>query len=323
MLSRLPARKAKPACATGAQQNLEGILVRFRVCCLAVLCLALAASQANAQVVNELVNSQGATAPCVGVGPIAAPIVKKCVTLFEQAGFIINSQLGYSGLTIGTTGDTDGAITAVDLQSPAAAAGFKVGDSITAINGKQVAPTPGMIASKGVFGQRGDTLHLTLKRAGSQVDVSLVRAPQNAPAGPTASGFMLSVKDMINWQSQFATCIGAGPAAPAALAFCYGHFKPYGFIKSADLGSTGFEIDQTNKSKALVTTVDAGSPAAKAGVQQGDEIVAIEGQPLTASKGEFANEMLFGKIGDSFKISIQRGQNVSTIQLVLAAKPKK
>jgi S1-C subfamily serine protease len=287
------------------------------------MALASTAAPATAQIVNELVNPQGATAPCTGIGPIAAPIVKKCVTLFEQAGFIINNQVGYSGLTISTKGATDGAITAIDPQSPAAAAGFKVGDSITAINGKQVAPTLGMMAAKGVFGQRGDTLHLTLKRAGSQIDISLVRAAQNAPAGPTASGFMLSVKDMINWQNQFAPCIGAGPAGLAALEFCYGHFKPYGFIKSADLGSTGFDIDEANKSKALVTKVDAGSPAAKAGVQPGDEIVAIEGQPLTGSKGEAATEMLFGKIGDQLKITVQRGQATSTIDLVLAAKPKK
>jgi C-terminal processing protease CtpA/Prc len=134
---------------------------------------------------------------------------------------------------------------------------------------------------------------------------------------------MPSVKDMINWQNQFAPCIGAGPAAPVALETCYGHFKPYGFIKSADLGSTGFQIDLANKTKALVTTVDANSPAAKAGVQPGDEIVAVEGKALTASNGESANEMLFGKIGDQFKITIQRGQTVSTIDLALVAKPKK
>jgi S1-C subfamily serine protease len=300
-----------------------GIKARTFGSFLAVLLLACAAAPATAQIVNELVNPQGATAPCTGVGPIAAPIVKKCVTLFEQAGFIINNQLGYSGLTISSKGDTDGAITAVDPQSPAAAAGFKVGDAITAVNGKAVKPTPGMMAAKAVFGQRGDTLHLTLKRAGSQVDVSFVRAAQNAPAGPTASGFMLSVKDMINWQNQFAPCIGAGPAGLAALEFCYGHFKPYGFIKSADFGSTGFQIDLTNKSKALVTTVDPGSPASKAGVQPGDEIVAVEGQPLTASIGENANEMIFGKIGDQLKITIQRGSSVPTLNLVLAAKPKK
>ena len=290
---------------------------------LAAVMLAFAASQATAQVVTELVNPQGATAPCTGIGPIAAPVVKKCITLFQQAGFIVNNQLGYSGLTISTKGATDGAITAVDPQSSAAAAGFKVGDSITAVNGKQVEPTPGTMAAKGVFGQRGGTLHLTLKRAGSQVDVSLVRAAQNAPAGPTTSGFMISVKDMINWQNQFAPCIGAGPAAPAALEFCYKHFASYGFIKASELGTTGFQIDLENKSKALVTKVDPGSPAAKAGVQPGDEIVAIEGQPLTASKGEAANELLFGKIGDQLKITVHHGQSVSTIELTLATKPKK
>jgi len=297
--------------------NPTRILLSF----LAALVLACAATQAFAQI-DVLVNQQGATAPCVGVGPIAAPLVKKCASLFEQAGFILKSQLGYSGLTIDTKGNTDGTITAVDPQSPAAAAGFKVGDTITAVGGKPVEPTPGTIAAKGVFGQRGDTLHLTLKRGGSQVDVSLVRAPQNAPAGPTASGFMVSVKDMINWQNQFAPCIGAGPAGLAALEFCYGHFKPYGFIKSAELGSTGFEIDVANKSKALVTKVDADSPAAKAGIQPGDEIVAIEGKPLTASKGEAATEMLFGKIGDRFEVTIHRGQTETKIELALAAKEK-
>jgi S1-C subfamily serine protease len=292
---------------------------------LAAVVLACAAAQGFAQIETELVNQQGATAPCIGIGPIGGPAAKKCATLFEQAGFIVNNELGYSGLTIGNKGNADGAITAIDPQSPAAGAGFKVGDAITAVNGKQVQPTPGVIAAKGVFGQRGDTLHLTLKRGGSQVDVSLVRATQNAPAGPTASGFMTSVKEMINWQNQFAPCIGIGPAAMAAISYCYGHFKPFGFIKAAELGSTGFQIDLENKSKALVTKVDPGSPASKAGVQPGDEIVAIEGQPLTASKGEAANEVLFGKIGDQFKITItvHRGQSVSTIELVLAAKPKK
>jgi predicted metalloprotease with PDZ domain len=290
---------------------------------LAVVFLVCVAAQSFAQFETELVNQQGATAPCIGIGPIGGPAVKKCAALFEQAGFILNSELGYSGLTIGIKGDTDGAITAIDPQSPAAGAGLKVGDTIVAVNGKPVAPTPGMIVAKGVFGQRGATLHLTLKRGGSQIDLSLVRAAADAPKGPTASGFMTSVKDMINWQNQFAPCIGIGPAAPVAIETCYKHFEPYGFIKASEFGSTGFQIDLANTTKALVTTVASGSPAAKAGVQLGDEIVAIEGQPLTASKGEAANESLFGKVGDPIKIAVQRGQSASTVALVLAAKPKK
>jgi C-terminal processing protease CtpA/Prc len=256
------------------------------------------------------------------VGPIGAPAAKKCTTLFEQAGFLVSSQVGYSGLTIGTTGNNDGVITAVDPQSPGTSAGFQVGDTITAVDGKPVAPTPGTIAVKAVFGLRGDTLHLTLQRGGSAVSVSLVRASQTAPKGPTASGFMTEVKDMINWQNQFAPCIGMGPAAPAAIEYCYSHFKPFGFIRADQLGSTGFQIDLANKSKALITTVAPGSPASTAGVQPGDQIVAVEGQPLTASTGEAAKEMLFGKTGDQLKVTVRRGQANSTFSLVLAAKAK-
>ncbi len=284
--------------------------------------LACAAAQGFGQVKTELINPQGATAPCIGIGPVAAPVVKKCITIFQQAGFIVSSQIGYSGLTVSTSGSNDGVITAVDPQSPGASAGFKVGDTITAVGGKPVAPTPGMMATKAVFGLRGDTLHLTLQRGGSAVSVSLVRGSQTAPKGPTASGFMVEVKDMIDWQNQFAPCIGAGPAAPVAIETCYSHFKPFGFIRADQLGSTGFQIDLTNKSKALITTVASGSPASTAGIQPGDQITAVEGQPLTASKGEAANEMLFGKSGDQLEVTIQRGKANSTIALVLAAKSK-
>ncbi len=279
-------------------------------------------AQGFGQVKTELINPQGATAPCIGIGPVAAPVVKKCITIFQQAGFIVSSQIGYSGLTVSTSGSSDGVITAVDPQSPGASAGFKVGDTITAVGGKPVAPTPGMMATKAVFGLRGDTLHLTLQRGGSAVSVSLVRGSQTAPKGPTASGFMVEVKDMIDWQNQFAPCIGAGPAAPVAIETCYSHFKPFGFIRADQLGSTGFQIDLTNKSKALITTVASGSPASTAGIQPGDQITAVEGQPLTASKGEAANEMLFGKSGDQLEVTIQRGKANSTIALVLAAKSK-
>ncbi len=284
--------------------------------------LACAAAQGFGQVKTELVNQQGATAPCIGIGPIGGPAAKKCAKLFEQAGFIVSGQVGYSGLTISTTGNNDGAITAVDPQSPGASAGFRVGDMITAVGGKPVAPTPGTIAAKAVFGQRGNTLNLTLKRGGSAVSVSLVRAPQTAPAGPTTTGFMTEVKEMINWQNQFAPCIGIGPAAAAAIQYCYSHFKPFGFIRADQLGSTGFQIDLANDSKALITSVEPDSPAAKAGAGAGDEIVAVEGQPLTASRGEAATEMLFGKTGDRLEVTIQNGQASSTIALVLAAKAK-
>jgi S1-C subfamily serine protease len=297
-------------------------LARVSVTLLSFLVFICVAAPGYAQIKTELVNQQGATAPCVGIGPIGGPAAKKCVSLFEQAGFILSNQVGYSGLNIGTTGSNDGTVTAVDPNSPAASAGFQAGDVVIAVAGKPVKPTPGMIAAKAVFGQRGDTLHLTLRRTGSNMDVSLVRARQDAPPGPKASGFMTEVKPMINWQNQFAPCIGIGPAAPAGIEFCYTHFKPYGFIKADELGATGFQLDLADATHALITTVIPDSSAAKAGIQSGDEIVAVEGKPLTASTGEAALEMLFGKSGDQFQVTVERGQADPTLNLVLAAKPK-
>ena len=299
----------------------EVMMAGFRGCFLAAL-LASAATHGFGQVKTELVNPQGATAPCIGIGPVGGPAAKKCATLFEQAGFIVSNQVGYSGLTVGTEGSSDGTVTKIDAQSPAASAGFQVGDMITAVNGKAAELTPGMIAAKSVFGRRGDTLNLTLKRAGSPVNVSLVRVPRTASKGPTVSGFMTEVKEMINWENEFVPCIGIGPAAALSISYCYGHFKPFGYIKAEELGSTGFEIDLANTSKALITAVAPDSSAAKAGVQPGDEIVAVGGQPLTASRGEQASELLFGKSGDRLQVKVQRGEANPTLELVLASKGK-
>ena len=211
---------------------------------------------------------------------------------------------------------------AIAPQSPAAIAGLEVGDKISAVAGKPVRPTPGTIATKAVFGPRGETVHLKIRRNGADVELSFARDAQNAPEGPKASGFMVTVKEMINWHGQFVPCMGAGPAGMAAVEYCYGHFKPFGFIKAGEFASTGFQLDVAREDKAIVTAVDPASAAAKAGVQAGDEIVAVDGQPLSASVGEAANERLFGKAGDSLQVAIRRGQTEKTVELALAVKPK-
>ena len=290
---------------------------------LVVFILSAAASQGLAQIKTDLVNPQGATAPCIGIGPIGGPMAKKCADLFVESGFLRTGDAGYSGLTIGSKGKDDGVVLTVDPQSPAAQAGLAVGDIITAVAGKPVPSTPGAIAAKAVFGQRGDTLQLTVKRAGANVQATMVRAPQNAPPGPKSPGFLIMVKPMFNWQNQVVPCMGAGPAAIAAFEYCYSHFKPFGFIKGGDLGSAGFEIDLAAPDKASISKVDPDSPASKAGLQPGDEIVSVNGQSLAANKGETATELLFGKTGDKIKVTVQRGQNDPTVELVLAPKPKK
>jgi len=267
--------------------------------------------QAFGQFETDLVNREGATAPCVGIGPVGAPVVKKCAQMAEQAGFIRVKELGYSGLTIGTTGKDDGVITAIDADSAAAHAGLAVGDSITAVGDKPVKPTPGTTAAKAVFGRRGEALQLAVRRNGAEQEVSLVRSAQNPPAGgPKSPNMFLIVRGLVNWRGEFVPCMGAGPLAPASLDICANHFKPNGYIKAGEFGSTGFQLDLADKDRAIISAVDPGSAAAKAGIQPGDEIVAVEGHPLTASTGEEAKERIFGKVGDQFHVTVRRGRPI-------------
>lgn len=293
---------------------------RIQAFLIASSLIAGSAAQSFGQFKTSLVNSQGATAPCVGIGPIGGPLAKECVTMFEQAGFIRVDEVGITGLTLGTLDKEDGVITRVDPGSPAAHAGLAVGDSITAINNNPVKPTPGTIAAQLTFGQRGEELHMTVRRGGSDLDVHLVRAPRAVPGGPKSPSMFVSVKPLIDWRNQFIPCMGAGPAGFAAITYCDQHFKPFGFIKVGKMGSTGFHLDLDRTDKAIIASVDPGSPAAKADIRPGDEIVAVEGQPLTASVGGAATERLFGKPGDQLHITVHSGQADKTITLTLAAK---
>jgi C-terminal processing protease CtpA/Prc len=132
----------------------------------------------------------------------------------------------------------------------------------------------------------------------------------------------LSVKPLIDWRGQFIPCMGAGPTGFAAISYCDNHFKSFGFIKTGELGATGFSLDLKRDDSATVATVEPGSPAAQADIRPGDEIVEVESQPLTASVGEAATERLFGKSGDQLHLTVHSGETDKTVVVTLAAKPK-
>lgn len=280
----------------------------------------LLALVADAQFKTTLVNSQGATAPCVGIGPVGGPLAKKCVQLFEQSGFIREDELGYSGLTLGTSGNEDGTITAIAAGSPAATSGLQIGDILIKINDHNVQPTPAQLAAQALFGERGAPVHLKLSRNGSPVEVDLIREGANPPAGPKSPSFFIVLRPMLNWSGQFVPCVGAGPAAMGAIEYCYGHFKPFGYIKLGDFASTGITLDPARADKAIITAVEPNSAAAKAAIQPGDEILEVDNKPLAAHLGDAANELLYGKAGDTLHVTVKRAGADVSVDLKLAAK---
>ena len=278
---------------------------------LLALSLSLAVPSHASSVAETFVDAKGTTGTCVGI-PTA---VTKCVQLMTEAGLIPEESLGSAGLTFQTSGKDDGVIVKVDPGAAGDMAGLHVGDRITAVNGVPTQLTPGLIAEEMTFGERGQSVKITVRRAGANLDINVVRDPHNAPPGPTVKGFFYILRPIVNWKGQFIPCLGGGPAGPAAIAYFESHFHGDGYIKATDYGATGLKIE---------TASSATSGAAKAGLQPGDEIVAVNGQPLQISLGAQIKQILYGKSGAQLQLTVLSGGAEKSVQLTLkpAAKSK-
>ena len=74
------------------------------------------------------------------------------------------------------------------------------------------------------------------------------------------------------------------------------------------------------RAAASVTAVVGGTPAAKAGLQRGDAIVAVDGEPVDSGLSLVAQVRERG-VGDKAKLTIVRDGQRQDIQVTLASKP--
>jgi len=267
---------------------------------------------------TALSDSKGTTGSCIGIGPI----VNKCVQMMEASGLIKVSDVGTTGLSFAISGKDDGRITQVVPGGAGAQAGLQPGDLIVAINGKPAKPTPGMIATERTFGVDGEAVDIKVRRNGKELDFNVVRDPGKAPAGPQSGTILISVRPMINWKGQFIPCMGAGPAGFAAIDVCYKTFAKDGYVKVGDLGSTGLQFDLDRTDAAVVASVNPGSASARAGMQVGDEVLQVNQLPLGESVGGILPELLFGRAGDSFTLTVESDGGTRTVKLTLGKKSK-
>jgi C-terminal processing protease CtpA/Prc len=93
-------------------------------------------------------------------------------------------------------------------------------------------------------------------------------------------------------------------------------------VKAGDLGTTGMQLNLERPDSAIIESVNPDSAAAKAGVQAGDEIVQVNELPLGESVGGILPELLFGRAGDSFDLTVESGEGTRTVKLVLGKKAK-
>jgi len=267
---------------------------------------------------TALADAKGSKASCIGIGPI----VGKCIKIAEDAGLIKENEVGITGLTFGISGKDDGRVTQIVPGSAGAQSGLQVGDLIVAINGKPTKPTPGMIAVERTFGVRGEGIDLRVRRDSKELNFNIVRDPQTAPPGPQSGTILIYVHPMINSKGQFIPCMGAGPAGPLAIDICYKTFGKDGYVKVGELGTTGLQFDLDRADAAIVTSVNPDSASAKAGLRAGDEIVQVNQTPLGESVGGILPELLFGRAGDSYTLTVESGSSTRTVKLTLGKKQK-
>nr|WP_228370662.1 Do family serine endopeptidase [Candidatus Koribacter versatilis] len=174
--------------------------------------------------------------------------------------------------------DANGAVvTQVEPNSPGAKAGLKVGDIITAVNGKQVADAGALQVEVGQQ-QPGTKLDLTVKRDGkaSTLNVTLASMDKGDRDNETASA---------------------------------GHGKPRWGIGLADLSPEARQQLQAGDSVqgALVGQVTPGSPADNAGLQPGDVITEVNRKPVKSASD--AKDALSGIAngGDALVLVWSRG----------------
>ncbi len=123
----------------------------------------------------------------------------------------------------------------------------------------------------------------------------------------------------------------------------FGQIKDHGKVTYAWMGVTlqtltpdlAKAFKYTVGSGALVATVQAGGPAAKAGIKGGTSTVTVQGQPFTVggdvitamdgtpvtSAADLAQAITAHKPGDTVTVTINRHGATSTVKVTLGTRP--
>jgi carboxyl-terminal processing protease len=112
-------------------------------------------------------------------------------------------------------------------------------------------------------------------------------------------------------------------AAVASLDDPYSHYyDPSDYQSFQDetnphLSGIGIDVDTTPQGLRVVD-VFAGSPAAQAGLQQGDVITDVGSESLANRSSDFSADLIKGRAGTKVTLTIQRGRHRRTVSLVRA-----
>jgi carboxyl-terminal processing protease len=75
-------------------------------------------------------------------------------------------------------------------------------------------------------------------------------------------------------------------------------------LKGGDFGGIGVYIEQDPRTKEVVVAPIEGTPASKAGVKMADEIIDVDGKPITGMRLDDVERLIRGKIGTVVRLTV-------------------
>ncbi len=223
----------------------------------------------------------------------------------------------------GITGTTGALVREVVADGPAAKAGLKPGDVITAVNGQPVNDQNDLRTRVAAF-KPNDEITLTVVKGTAngptdQHDVKVILG--EVPAQPSF-GFQMPFGDG-NGLPVLPFGNNGQPAQPNAAPAANGPYLGVEFeLLTPEVAASE---NMTGTTGALIKTVVAGSPAAKAGLKAGDVISAVDGKLIDATNN-LSTIVLNHKVGDEITLTIVKGTangptDQRDVKVTLAARP--
>jgi putative serine protease PepD len=197
----------------------------------------------------------------------------------------------------------------------------QVGDPVVAIGSPFSLPET---TTAGIVSQTGRSIQAPNQYTISgaiQTDAAI--NPGNS-GGPLldASGQVLGLNDQIDTNNTN----GSGQGSSSGVGFAVPSNTVMRVANTIISGKTvkhaylGVELSSTSAGGAQVTSLNAGAPAALAGLQQGDVVTAIDGKPVT-STDQFIATIDTYKPGDTVTLTVNRGGSTREIKVKLGTRP--